>query len=64
MERIIKAIEEKLASHECTIYVQAHEIEELKRKLAEAEKTIEEQAHLLADTEEHAVTSDLKGENA
>ena len=42
MERIIKAIEEKLASQECTIYVQKHEIEELKRKLAEAEKTIEE----------------------
>lgn len=54
MERIIKAIEEKLASQECTIFVQKHEIEELKRKLAEAENTIESQSHLI---------SDLKGEN-
>ena len=52
MERIIKAIEEKLESQECTIYVQEHQIEELKRKLAEAEKTIKEQAR------------DLKGETA
>ena len=49
MERIIKLIEDKLASDECTIYVQKHEIEELKRKLAEAEKTIEEQAHIIND---------------
>jgi uncharacterized coiled-coil protein SlyX len=55
MERIIEAIEEKLASQEKTIYWQAHEIEELKRKLEEAEKTIEEQAHII---------SDLKGETA
>jgi uncharacterized coiled-coil protein SlyX len=54
MERIIKAIEEKLASHECTIYLQKSEIESLKNKLANAEKTIEAQAHLI---------SDLKGEN-
>lgn len=54
MKRIIKAIEEKLASQECEIYVKKHEVEELKRKLAEAEKTIEEQAHII---------SDLKGEN-
>lgn len=54
MERIIKAIEEKLASQECTIYVQKHDIEELKRKLAEAEKTIDEQAHII---------NDLKGAN-
>lgn len=54
MHRIIKAIEEKMESQECTIFVQKHEIEELKRKLAEAEKTIEEQAHTI---------SDLKGEN-
>ena len=54
MGRIIKAIEEKLASQECTIYLQKHDIEELKRKLAEAEKTIEEQAHII---------DDLKGAN-
>lgn len=54
MERIIKAIEEKLASQECTIYLQKHDIEELKRKLAEAEKTIEQQAHII---------DDLKGAN-
>ena len=41
MQRIINAIEEKLESQECTIYVQKHEIEELKRKLAEAEKMLE-----------------------
>lgn len=40
MQRIIKAIEEKLEAQECTIYVQKHEIEELKRKLAEAEEII------------------------
>ncbi len=49
MERIIKAIEEKLASQECTIFVQRHEIEDLKRKLAEAEKTIEAQAMRITD---------------
>ena len=53
MERIIKAIEEKMASDECTIYVQKHEIESLKSKLAEAEKTITEQAKII---------NDLKGE--
>lgn len=42
MERIIKAIEEKLASQECTILVQEHEIRELKAQLAKAEKIIEE----------------------
>lgn len=55
MERIIKAIEEKMAFDECTIYVQKSEIEELKKKLAAAEKTIEEQAHII---------NDLKGANA
>ena len=55
MQRIIKAIEEKLEKQECTIFVQEHEIVELKRKLAEAEKTIEEQAHVI---------DDLKGANA
>lgn len=55
MERIIKAIEEKLASQECTIFVQKHQIEQLESKLAEAEKTIEEQAHIIGD---------LKGESA
>lgn len=54
MERIIKAIEEKLASQEFTILVQKHEIEELKKKLAEAEQTIAEQAKLIVE---------LKGEN-
>lgn len=55
MDRIIKLIEEKMASDECTIYVQKRDIEELKRKLAEAEKTIAEQAHII---------NDLKGANA
>lgn len=55
MEHIIKAIEEKMASQDCTIYLQQRDIEELKRKLAEAEKTIEEQAHTI---------NDLKGANA
>ena len=59
MKRIIEAIEEKLASHELTIYVQKHEIEELKKKLAEAEKTIEAQANLLSPIE-----AERKGENA
>lgn len=49
MERIIKAIEEKMASDECTIYLQKHEIEELRNKLAEAEKTIEAQAQVISD---------------
>lgn len=55
MERIIKAIEEKMASDECKIYLQKRDIEDLKRKLAEAEKTIKEQAHII---------NDLKGANA
>lgn len=55
MEKIFKAIEEKLESQESTIHVQKYEIEELKRKLAEAEKTIAEQAHCI---------NDLKGVNA
>ncbi len=55
MERIIKAIEEKLKAQENTIYIQTWEIEDLKRKLAEAEKTIDEQAHRI---------DDLKGVNA
>lgn len=55
MERIIKAIEEKLKAQEDTIYIQKWEIEDLKRKLAEAEKTIDEQAHRI---------DDLKGVNA
>ncbi len=49
MERIIKAIEEKLESQECTIFCQKHEIENLKRKLKEAEKTIEEYAKTIDD---------------
>ena len=55
MERIIKAIEEKLERQEQTIYWQKRDIEVLERKLAEAEKTIEEQSHVI---------SDLKGETA
>jgi uncharacterized coiled-coil protein SlyX len=55
MKRIIEAIEAKFEANECKIFVQNHEIEELKRKLAEAEKTIESQAQII---------SDLKGENA
>jgi uncharacterized coiled-coil protein SlyX len=54
MEHIIKAIEEKFASNECTIYLQKSEIESLKNKLANAEKTIEAQAQII---------SDLKGES-
>jgi peptidoglycan hydrolase CwlO-like protein len=61
MTRIIKLIEEKLASDECTIYVLKNEIEELKRKLAEAENKIEEQSHLLMGEPMNA--HDLKGEN-
>lgn len=55
MERIIKLIEDKLASDECTIYFQKQEIEELNRRLEHAEKTIKEQAHII---------NDLKGANA
>lgn len=47
MELIIKAIEEKLEKQEGTIFLQRHEIEELKRKLEKAEKTIESQAKLI-----------------
>lgn len=54
MERIIKAIEDKMASDECTIYLQKNEIESLKKKLENAEKTIKEQEHII---------NDLKGEN-
>jgi hypothetical protein len=54
MERIIKAIEEKMASEELTIYLQKNEIESLKNKLAEAEKTIAAQAQVI---------NDLKGAN-
>lgn len=54
MERIFKAIEEKLAKQEDTILLQNYEIEGLKRKLEEAEKTIEAQAIRITD---------LKGEN-
>lgn len=49
MERIIKAIEEKLASQETTIYLQQHEIADLKRKLGEAEKKIEAYAETIDD---------------
>lgn len=49
MERIIKAIEEKLASQESTIYLQNHEIEGLRRELENAEKTIEAQARIITD---------------
>jgi hypothetical protein len=59
MERIIKAIEEKLAKQEETILLQKYEIEGLKRKLAEAEETIKRQDFLLSETEE---ADDLKGE--
>ena len=55
MERIIKAIEEKLTAQENTIYWQKFDIEKLKHQLEEAEKTIEEQAQII---------SDLKGESA
>ncbi len=55
MERIIKAVEEKLKAQEDTIFIQKYEIEDLKRKLAEAEETIESQAHII---------NDLKGANA
>ena len=55
MERIIKAIEEKLASQECTIYVQKSEIDDLKRKLAKAEKKIEEQAKYIDNLEGECV---------
>lgn len=49
MERIIKAIEEKLAKQEDTIYWRDHEITDLKRKLAEAEKTIKAQAQTIEE---------------
>lgn len=55
MERIIKAIEQKLEEQENTIYFQKIEIDNLKRKLCEAEKTIIAQADEIAD---------LKGANA
>lgn len=55
MERIIKAIEEKMASQECTIYLQKTEIESLKNKLENAERTIEAQSRIIGD---------LKGEKA
>lgn len=58
MERIIKAIEEKLESQERTIYLQQHEIKELKRKLDEAQETIEQQGHIIGRID------DLKGANA
>ena len=40
MERIIKAIEEKMESYENEIYWLKHENNELKRKLDEADNTI------------------------
>ena len=49
MIRIIKLIEDKFESDECTIYLQKNHIADLERKLAEAEKTIEEQAHIISD---------------
>jgi septal ring factor EnvC (AmiA/AmiB activator) len=61
MERIIKAIEEKLASQETTIYLQKHEIDDLKRKLKEAEEKIKSQEFLLS---EFADGQKLKGASA
>lgn len=61
MERIIKAIEEKLASQESTIYVQKYEIDDLKRKLKEAEEKIKSQEFLLSD---YAESQKLKGASA
>jgi hypothetical protein len=58
MERIIKAIEEKLASQETTIYLQKHEIDDLERKLKEAEEKIKSQEFLLF---EYAEEQKLKG---
>jgi hypothetical protein len=49
MQRIIKAIEEKLKSQEDTIAIRDWEIVGLKEQLAKAEKTIEEQAHIISD---------------
>ena len=49
MERIIKLIEDKMASDECTIFVQKNQIAELERKLKKAEETITEQAHVIDD---------------
>lgn len=49
MDRIIKLIEDKFASDECTIYVQKNQIADLERKLAKAEQTIEEQARHIDD---------------
>lgn len=54
MERIIKAIEEKLKAQEETIALRDWQIAEFKQKLEEAEKTIAEQAHVI---------NDLKGED-
>ena len=55
MERIIKAIEEKLKEQEDTIALRDWQIAEFKHKLEEAEKTIEEQSHII---------NDLKGKKA
>ena len=55
MKRIIELIEDKMASDECTIYVQKNQIIDLERKLAKAEETIAEQAQII---------NDLKGANA
>ena len=55
MQRIFKAIEEKLENQESTIALQKWEVADLKRKLEEAEETIKKQAQII---------SDLKGENA
>ena len=60
MERIIKAIEEKLASQETTIFVQKHQIEVLESKLAEAEKTIAEQQTVIL--KQGRIINTLKGE--
>jgi predicted RNase H-like nuclease (RuvC/YqgF family) len=52
MQRIIKAIEEKLTQQENTIYWKDCEINDLKRKLEEAEKTIEAQAQEISALKE------------
>ena len=49
MERIIKAVEEKLKAQEDTIFIQQCDIENLKRKLKEAEETIAEYAETIND---------------
>jgi hypothetical protein len=62
MDKIIKLIEDKFASDECTIYLQKSEIADLKRKLEEAETTILSAEQTIA--EQARIIRDLKGESA